>query len=55
MLERHGGNFFVELGPLIVLFHVELDFLFWFTSDLISWLFVGVVLSEFYVEFPFYF
>ena len=40
--------------PLIVLFHVELNFLFFFHVGLV-WLFVGVVLSEFYVELPFYF
>ena len=28
LLERHGGKFFVELEPLIVLIHVGLDFLF---------------------------
>ena len=30
LLERHGGKFFVELEPLIVLFHVGLDFFFLF-------------------------
>ena len=28
VLERHGGEFFVELKPLIVLFHVGLGFCF---------------------------
>jgi hypothetical protein len=45
LLERHGGKFFVELEPLIVLFHVGPDFLFCFTSDL----------RGFLLELPFYF
>jgi hypothetical protein len=45
-----GGNFFFELEPfLIVLFHVGLDFLFCFTSDLrgflLEWCFRSFALS----------
>jgi hypothetical protein len=49
LLERHGGKFFVELEPLMVLFHVGLDFLFCFTSDLrgflLEWCFRGLTLD----------
>ena len=53
LLERHGGKFFVELEPLIVLFHVGLDFFVLFHVGLFplvfsAQLFVGVRLSEFY-------
>ena len=42
LLERHGGKFFVELAPLIVLFHVGL-----------AWLYVGVVLSKWVLRWAF--
>jgi hypothetical protein len=41
LLERHGGKFFVELAPFIVLFHVGLDFCFVSHVGLAR-LFVGV-------------
>ena len=53
LFERHGGKSFVELEPLIILFHVGLDFCFVSRRTCVAFCWSGAL--GVYVELPFYF